>query len=195
MKIPALSTVWRLAHTQTVGRLVYGHVGRRSIIYRPMLVVGGSNISIGHRSAIREFSRLETIAQTGNAWTPRLKIGNEVNIEQGVHIVCHCEVTIGDRVSITPYCVIVDTEHPFDEPGHGKIGARLPTQPSYVRIGEGSFIGAHSVVLPNVTIGRFCVIGAGSVVSRDVPDYAVAAGSPARVIKVFDPNIREWRKV
>jgi acetyltransferase-like isoleucine patch superfamily enzyme len=110
-----------------------------------------------------------------------------------VHIVCHCAVTIGDRVSITPYCVIVDTVHPYDPPdGAAKIGARLPDAPSHVSIGEGSFIGAHSVILPNVTIGRYCVIGAGSVVSGDLPDYAVAAGAPARILKTFDPQTRQW---
>ncbi|MCI5149018.1 MAG: acyltransferase, partial [Candidatus Electrothrix sp. MAN1_4] len=50
-------------------------------------------------------------------------------------------------------------------------------------IGEGSWIGASSTVLDGVRIGKGCVIGAGSVVSRDIPDYAVAVGIPARVMK------------
>jgi acetyltransferase-like isoleucine patch superfamily enzyme len=126
-------------------------------------------------------------------WSARLRIGNRVNIEQGVHIVCQGSVTIEDEVAITPFCVIVDTYHPHDPPDMPpRIGARLPDKPTYVSIGRGSFIGAHSVILPNVRIGRGCVIGAGSVVTRDIPDYAVAAGVPARIISIFNPETRMW---
>jgi acetyltransferase-like isoleucine patch superfamily enzyme len=109
--------------------------------------------------------------------------------------VCQCSVIIEDNVSITPYCVIVDTYHPHDPPDiPPKIGTRLPDRPTHVRIGSGSFIGTHSVILSDVTIGRGCVIGAGSVVTTDVPDYCVAIGSPARVVKKFDPQKRYWQK-
>ncbi len=50
-------------------------------------------------------------------------------------------------------------------------------------VGHHSFLGYGSVVLPNVTIGAHCVIGANSVVTRDLPDYAVVAGAPARIIR------------
>lgn len=52
-----------------------------------------------------------------------------------------------------------------------------------VSIGEGSYIGINAVIVGNVKIGKHCVIGANSVVTKDVPDYCVAVGSPARVIK------------
>jgi acetyltransferase-like isoleucine patch superfamily enzyme len=128
------------------------------------------------------------------SWIPTLRIGDRVNIEQGVHIVCNCEITIENDVSITPYCVIVDTDHPHDPPDRGpKIGNRLSTQPSSVHIGEGSFIGAHTVILPNVKIGKYCVIGAGSVVNKSIPDYCVAAGIPAKILSVFDTSTRRWK--
>jgi acetyltransferase-like isoleucine patch superfamily enzyme len=193
--MPPLKTLWRLALTQTWWRTRLAAVGPRAVLYRPLMVVGARCISIGARSSVRDHARLEAIQRTGVAWQPRLTIGARVNIEQGVHIVCQCEVTIGDDVSITPYCVIVDTDHPGLDPDRPpKIGARLPEQPSHVRIGAGSFIGAHSVILPNVTIGKGCVIGAGSVVTRNVPDYAVVSGVPARIVKVFDPATRSWSR-
>lgn len=121
-------------------------------------------------------------------------IGNNVNIEQGVHIICQGEVIIEDDVSITPYCVIVDTDHPYDNPDRlPKIGSRLRGQKSRVRIGRGSFIGTHSVILPGVDIGLGCVVGAGSIVTRSVPDYCVVSGAPAQVIKRFDFETRTWR--
>jgi acetyltransferase-like isoleucine patch superfamily enzyme len=172
-----------------------GRVGQRAILFRPLLVTGARQISLGMRSTIRDGARLEVIERDDKPWRPRLVIGDNVNIEQGAHIVCQCEVTIGDNVSITPYCVIVDTEHPFDPPtGMPKIGARLNGRPSFVHIGAGTFIGAHAVVLPNVRIGRCCVVGAGSVVTSDVPDYTVVSGVPARVVKTYDPNTQQWTR-
>jgi acetyltransferase-like isoleucine patch superfamily enzyme len=171
----------------------FGHFGHRTIILNPMMIVHPRCMHVGDDTCIRDGARLEVVTGPATTWTPRLHIGNRVNIEQGVHIICQCSVTIEDDVSITPYCVIVDTDHPFDPPDRGgKIGERLPNRETHVHIGTGSFIGAHSVILPNVRIGRYCVIGAGSVVTRDLPDYSVAAGNPARIIKRFDPSARAW---
>ncbi len=157
------------------------------------MFAGASFVSIGRRTHIREFARIEVLARKDIGWMPNLKIGDNVNIEQGAHIVCQGRITIEDNVSITPFCAIVDTYHPHDPPDMGpKIGARLPDELTSVFIGAGTFIGTHSIVLPNVKIGRGCVIGAGSVVTHDIPDYSIAAGSPARVLKKFDPNLRKW---
>ncbi|WP_289818532.1 DapH/DapD/GlmU-related protein, partial [uncultured Duncaniella sp.] len=62
-----------------------------------------------------------------------------------------------------------------------------------VRIGEGSWLGVGVSVL-GANIGRHCVIGANAVVTKDIPDYCVAAGIPARIIKRYDFDSREWRK-
>jgi len=188
-----LKKVWRLAVTQLYWRLRLGGIGWRSIIYKPMLIAGARRIQIGSRSHIREFARLEVIERPGTPRVAALVIGNRVNIEQGVHVVCQGELVIEDDVSITPFCAIVDTYHPFDPPDkYPKIGERLPDRAGFVRIGKGTFIGMHTVILPNVTIGRGCVIGAGSVVTRDIPDYCVAAGSPARVVSAFNAETRTW---
>lgn len=142
---------------------------------------------------IRDFARLEVSKRPGNPWTPSLRIGNRVNIEQGVHIICQSEVIIEDNVSIAPYCGIFDTSHPHDPPHEGqKIGERLSEEFSPVRIGAGSLIGMHVVILPNVAIGRGCVVGAGAVVTQSIPDYCVAVGAPARVVRQFDCKQGKW---
>lgn len=64
---------------------------------------------------------------------------------------------------------------------------------SPIRIGDGTWLGHHVVVLPGVTIGRHVVVGAGSVVTEDLPDYCVAVGSPARVIRRYLNG--EWVRV
>lgn len=173
-----------------------GAVGWRTTLFSPILVTGSTRIFIGSRSQIRDLARLEVIRRPEEVgWDATLRIGSRVNIEQGVHIVCQCEVVIEDDVSITPYCAIVDTYHPHDRPDElPKIGARLPQERSFVHIGAGTFIGTKSTILPNVRIGKCCVIGAGSVVTDSLPDYVMAVGSPARIISVFDVKIKKWFK-
>lgn len=105
---------------------------------------------MGAKTSIRDGARLEALHRKDVAWKPTIKIGDCLNIEQGCHIVAHCLVDIGNDVSITPYRVIVDTDHPFDPPdGSARDrGARRPDQRSHVRIGDGALIGVHSIILP-----------------------------------------------
>jgi acetyltransferase-like isoleucine patch superfamily enzyme len=188
-----LKWMFRLAVTQSWWRMRMGAVGHRSVLFKPLMVTGARRIQIGSRSQIRDLARLEVIDRPEMGWRATLIIGDDVNIEQGVHLVCQCDVQIGNRVSITPYCVIVDTFHPYDPPdGTPKIGARLPSERTHVYIGDGTFVGARAVILPNVRIGRGCVIGAGSIVTRNVPDYCIAVGAPARVISTYSPATGRW---
>ena len=64
-----------------------------------------------------------------------------------------------------------------------------------VVIGEGTWLGTNVVVVGNVRVGKHCVIGANSVVTKDIPDYSVAAGIPCRVIKRYDFEKEEWVRV
>lgn len=114
-------------------------------------------------------------------------------MEQGAHIVCRRRVTIGRQVTFAPRCVIVDADHPYqDVDTEMSIGARLQDGPSFVEIGDRAFLGAGVVVLPNVRIGKHCVVGANSVVTRSLPDYTVCAGSPAKVLRRYDPETKAW---
>ena len=61
-----------------------------------------------------------------------------------------------------------------------------------VRIGEGCWIGERVCILPGITIGKKCVVGAGSIVTKNIPDYCMVAGSPAKVIKVYDFEKHAW---
>lgn len=193
MSEQGLRGVWRWGISQLLWKPRLANLGRRSRVYKPLLISGGRYISIGDGTLIREFARLEVCRRPGELWTPSLRIGNRVNIEQGVHVICQCSVIIEDEVSVAPFCGIFDTGHPNDPPDIGvKIGERLTQEFSPVRIGRGTLVGMHVVILPNVTIGAGCVIGAGSVVTRDVPDYCVAVGVPARVVRQFDCVQRKW---
>jgi acetyltransferase-like isoleucine patch superfamily enzyme len=176
-------------------RWIFKRFGKGSYIRKPLLIANPKFVSIGEYVSIRDGVRLEAI-QDSKARDPNLSIGNNTNIEQNVHIICHSRIQIGTNVSITGNCSIVDVTHPYSDVHNPmKIGARIQDDDSYVEIGDGSFIGYGTVILPNVRIGAYVIVGANSVVLQDIPDYAVAAGAPARIIKRFEPGSGSWIKV
>ena len=63
-----------------------------------------------------------------------------------------------------------------------------------IHIGEGTWIGEKVVILPNVFVGKKCIIGAGAVVSKSVPDYSIVVGNPARVVKKYNFVLNEWER-
>ena len=94
-------------------------------------------------------------------------------------------LTIGDNTTLTDVKVLMHDASTFKETGFTKMGK--------VTIGSNVFIGVKTVVLPGVTIGDRCIIGAGSVVSRDIPENSVAAGNPCKVVKSYDAYMQEQR--
>ncbi|MBE6328076.1 MAG: acyltransferase [Bacteroidales bacterium] len=111
----------------------------------------------------------------------KLTIGDNVGIS-GSTLNCTTSITIGDNTNIGSGCLITDTDsHPI----HWIIRRenREPAPKSPIIIGNDVFIGARTIVLKGVTIGDGAVIGAGSVVSNDIPPRVIACGNPARVIK------------
>lgn len=172
----------------------FGSLGKKTAIYKPMLLSNVHLASVGDRVLIRQGARIELIVTDPNA-LPRLTIGNDVNIEQNVHIVCGSSIEIQDNVTIVGGCGIVDVEHPYEDIHDPlRIGLRLRARGNRVVIGEGSFIGFNSMILPNVVIGRHSVVGSHSVVTRDVPDYCVVAGNPARLIRRYSGQTKTWER-
>lgn len=193
-KIHWLSTCYYLAKGSIFYRLVFKRFGSGSFIRKPLLILGSNFISIGKNVRIRDGIRLEIIVSQSQ-WSPELIIEDDTNIEQNVHIICHSQVLIGKKVSITGNCSIVDVTHPYEDISCAAgIGQRIKHEKSFVEIQEGCFIGMGSVILPNVTIGKYAVIGANSVVNTDIPPYSVAAGAPATVLKQYDFQEGKWIK-
>ena len=109
-------------------------------------------------------------------------IGDRCLIGRGSSIVGHYSIRIGDDVFTGPNVYVTDQNHGLDLV-ESPIGSQPPAPERPVSIGDGSWLGAGVVVLPGVTIGRGVAVGAGSVVTTDLPDLAVAVGSPARVVR------------
>ena len=173
-------------------RFFFGALPTTSVIRKPLFIAHPERIFVGDHVTIREGARLEVVLSS-NKRNPKITIGSNTNIEQNVHIVCHGNIRIGNRVSITPNCSIVDVTHPYDDVSDPiKVGSRILDEDSFVEIGDGTMLGIGVIVLPNVRIGKNCVIGTSSVVTQDIPDFSVAAGSPARVVRKYDEAQEEW---
>ncbi len=115
-----------------------------------------------------------------------VKIGDRCLIGRGSHIVGHFCVDIGDDVHTGPYVYITDQNHGYEDLDL-PIGVQLPID-SAVSIGSGSWLGAGVIVLPGARIGCHVAVGAGSVVTGEIPDYSVAVGAPARVVRRYSPD-------
>ena len=129
--------------------------------------------------------------------TPQAKFifGNNIRVAHHFQISCAHMVNIGSDVNIAPFVFISDHNHKFEDPDKPiKDQGICIKEGGAVMIGEGSWIGTKVSIIGSVRIGKHCVIGANSVVTKDIPDYSVAVGSPARVIKFYDFEKGEWVK-
>lgn len=160
--------------------------GQGSAVQAPFRVSGEERISLGARVWVGEGSWFQTF-ETG-----AIEIADGCNFSGYAVISAALSIVLEPHVLIARNVHILDHNHRFDlsDLPVNEQGISLPRP---VRIGEGSWIGANVVILPGVTIGRQAVIGANSVVRSDVPDHAIAAGSPATVIatKLGDQEPRE----
>lgn len=111
-------------------------------------------------------------------------------------IASHNKVYLGKGVLTGPHVFISDHNHEYQNPNIPiyKQGVRMRPDDS-VFIGDGSWLGTNVVVVGNVHIGKNCVIGANSVVTKDIPDFCVAVGIPARVVKKYNSVSSTWEKV
>lgn len=109
----------------------------------------------------------------------RIKLGHKVFMNYNCVILDCGEVSIGDNVLIGPNCQLYTPEHPFDA-----VARRQPVEHAKpISIGDDTWLGGNVTVCPGVKIGKRCIIGAGSVVTHDIPDDVVAAGNPCRVVR------------
>ena len=108
-----------------------------------------------------------------------ISVGENFYTNHNVTILDAAKVTFGDNVFIAPNCVFSTAGHAIDSEQRNRgLEIALP-----ITVGDGVWIGANVSVLPGVTIGSNTVIGAGSVVNKDIPDGVIACGNPCRVIR------------
>jgi radical SAM protein with 4Fe4S-binding SPASM domain len=124
-----------------------------------------------------------------------IDIGEGSNIGRRCTISGANRIVIGKNVLLGPNVFVADTSHEYRHAAIPIMHQEITTHQDEIHIGDGTWIGTNSVVVGNVKIGKHCVIGANSVVNRNIPDYCVAAGNPCRVVRVFDVESGTWAKV
>ncbi len=158
-------------------------------------VQAGKNVYIGKHCALKGKSNI--VLDDGVTVRPYAQIwsgGGTVRIGRGPEIGERCRISIansleiGEKVLLSPNVYITDCDHEYRNIDVPVIEQGIVQKGQAVSIGDGSYIGINTVIVGNVKIGKHCVIGANSVVTKDVPDYSVAVGIPARVIK----NIKNY---
>ena len=169
---------WRNVYFKLLGVKVYGYVWLQSI----EIPRDHHNIQLDRCMLDRDVVLLCNGAATDSI---KLSIGEGTYINRRTMLDATESLTIGKHVAIGPGCYITDHDHgldpalpPLQQPMHAK-----PT-----RIGDWAWLGANVVVLKGVTIGERTIVGAGSVVTRDLPPDSICAGVPARVIRSRIPE-------
>ena len=155
--------------------------GKNTKIIKPMRIIGKKYIYIGKDVTILNNARIEAIDYWANKeYLPKIMIKDGVSIEQNCHIIAADELIIDEDVVISADVYIADCQERFDQ------DKRIMESDLVVKktlIKKGAFIGIGAKIMPGVTIGERSVIGANSVVTKDVPDYTIYAGVPAKYIR------------
>jgi len=114
------------------------------------------------------------------------RLGEGVYVNFNCTFLDTCVITIGARTLLGPNCCFFSASHPVDP--FLRNGIQGPEDGKPITVGEDCWFGGNVIVLPGVTIGRGVTIGAGSVVTKDIPAFHVAAGNPARIIRKITPT-------
>jgi acetyltransferase-like isoleucine patch superfamily enzyme len=190
-------------------RPLFRACGRSPILGRGLAIRKPGHIRMGDHVSIDDHTMLDA----GSGEETAIRIGNRVIISRGCliqaknrpltidddcDIGAHTIVASGGGISLAPSvlvaanCYIGGARYHFHDRATPILFQGIYSR-GPITIGEGAWIGATATILDGVTVGRGCVIGAGSVVVHDIPDHAVAAGTPARVLRFRDEAKRTPR--
>ena len=175
----------------------FGKAGKGLLIFKPIqLDRKRSYIHLGNNVVIRKYARINCYpgwnAEKDNE--PIITIGDGCIIGQRLSLLAGGKITIGNNVLMASDILVTSENHSID-PEDVKYYKDQPLKCADVEIKEGSWIGEKVCIMPGVTIGKKSIIGAGSIVTKDIPDYSIAVGNPAHVIKKYDFEKHQWVQV
>jgi acetyltransferase-like isoleucine patch superfamily enzyme len=181
----------RRARTAVWTALVRGRFrsfGPGSIVEPLCALAHPSCVEIGAGVHIREHAWINCFPREDGK--PTLRIGDGAYIGRFFHANAFSDILIEEEVMIADRVYIADVDHRYKDPGLSILKQGLEVKGA-VRLKRGCWIGTGAAIFPGVTIGRNAVVSANSVVNKDVPDFGLAVGNPARVMTRQDAPERE----
>lgn len=170
----------------------FGNFGRRSVVLRPRGIEGIRRIKIGEDVYIADGGLLAAVPLTGCDHC-ELTIGEGCKIGSNNHIYATHSIIFESEVLTAGGVYISDNVHGYEDPTVAILKQPVQQLPK-VRIGRGAWLGQNVCVI-GASIGRGSIIGSNSVVLQDIPDYCVAVGAPARIVRRLDPVSGAWTRV
>lgn len=162
-----------------------GSIGNSVRIALPRKI-RGKHISIDDRAVVASYAWIEAIEQYGNqSFKPKIYIGKDVHIGRYATITAVNEICIGDGCLFSEHVYISDHTHDVFTNSQLPLVKMPLIEKGKVSIGNNCFIGFRAIIMPGVTLGDRCVVGAASVVTRSFPPKSVLAGTPARLLRTL----------
>ena len=152
---------------RSIGEHVVFEAGVR--VWHPETISLGENVYVGHDTLLKGYYRGE------------LHVGDDTWIGQGCFLHSAGGIHVGSRVGVGPFVKMLTSFH--GEAGREVPILAAPLEFAAIRVEDDADLGVGAILLPGITVGQGAQIGAGAVVTRDVPPFAVVAGNPARLIR------------
>jgi acetyltransferase-like isoleucine patch superfamily enzyme len=168
----------------------FGKYGKRTYIVAPVGIEGERNIFLADDVYVAAASCLAARPLTGAA-SCRLEIGRGTRIGRFNHLYATGSIILEEHVLTANGVYISDNQHDYRDP-ETPIVLQPVVQRGAVRIGAGSWLG-HNACIMGASLGRHCVVGANSVITKDIPDFCVVVGSPGKIVRRFDTDAGEWK--
>ena len=169
-------------------------IGKKTRIIPPLRFANLSLVELGNRVVIQSDCWINILTFPCDQGAPKLVIGDYTGIGMNCSFAVAESVRVGSHVLFGRNIYVSDHSHEYCDVSipmtHQGIRKIVP-----VTIGDESWLGNNVVVLPGGIIGKHCVIGANSVVNSTIPDFSVAAGAPAKVIRKYSPDSAQWEPV
>ncbi|MFN2461339.1 MAG: hypothetical protein ABR591_11725 [Candidatus Velthaea sp.] len=168
--------------------------GRNVTISRGCELFGPQRVQIGNDVFVGEGGTL-AIVYDRPAPGPMISIADGVWMNKRCYIQAANEVVIGERAIFAPDVYIADSAYDYRDANAPIMSQGLQSLEHRVEVGPFAWLGIRAALLGNVRVGRGSVVGANAVVTRDIPDFCVAVGQPARVVRAYDARSRDWVRV
>lgn len=189
--INAIKAFFYYCFTYPFYKATFGSITMKGRIYSPLKVEGRMNIFMGRNVYVRYKTWLEANPLTQES-SCRLEIGEGTLIGNFNHIYSTRSIIIGRNVLTADKVYIADNSHEYTD-----VNKPIRDQPvkqlKNVVIGDGAWLGENVCVI-GASVGKGSVVGANSVVNSDIPDFCIAVGSPARIVKRYCFDENRWRK-